>query len=107
MTDCIFCKIVAGNAPAQILYHDDQVTAFRDIHPSASTHVLIVPNRHISSVNELTLQDESLVGHLFTIARQLAGQEGISQNGYRLIVNTGPSAGQTVLHLHLHLISSC
>jgi histidine triad (HIT) family protein len=104
---CIFCKIIAGSVPAQILYRDDLVTAFRDIHPIASTHVLIVPNRHIASVNDLTPQDEPLVGHLFTVARQLAGQEGITRSGYRLTVNTGSGAGQSVFHLHLHLIGSC
>jgi histidine triad (HIT) family protein len=80
------------------------VTAFRDIRPVAPTHILIVPNRHIASVNELTSEDEQLTGHLFTVARQLAEQEGIHQSGFRLIVNTGRDASQTVHHLHLHLI---
>jgi histidine triad (HIT) family protein len=101
---CIFCQIIAGERPAQVLYHDEQVTSFYDIHPVASTHVLVVPNRHIASVNDLSPEDEPLVGHLFTIARQLAEQEGIARSGYRLIVNTGPHAGQAVFHLHLHLI---
>jgi len=104
MSGCIFCKIIAGEAPGDILYQDDQVTAFRDIHPVAPTHVLVVPNQHIASVNELEAEDEALVGHLFTVARQLAEQEGILDSGYRLIVNTGPHGGQVVYHLHLHLI---
>jgi len=104
MTDCIFCKIIAGEIPSEKLYADEQVTAFRDINPVAPTHILIVPNRHIASNNEVTSEDEALVGHLFTTARQLAEQEGIDQSGYRLIINTGPDGGQIVYHLHLHLI---
>ena len=101
---CIFCKISTGEAAARMVYHDDQATAFRDIHPVAPTHILIIPNRHIASANDLTPEDEPLVGHLFTIARQLASQEGIDGSGYRLILNTGPNSGQAVFHLHLHLI---
>jgi len=104
MNECIFCRILAGQAPAKILYQDEQATAFRDIHPVAPTHLLVIPNQHIVSVNELSEDHETLIGHLFTIARQLAHQEGIDQTGYRLIVNTGPNAGQAVFHLHLHLI---
>jgi len=101
---CIFCQIIARQAPSQMLYQDDQVSAFRDIHPVASTHVLIVPNRHIASVNEVEPSDEALLGRLFSVARQIAAREGIAQSGYRLIVNTGPHAGQAVFHLHMHLI---
>ncbi len=104
MTECIFCKIVSGVSPAKIVFQDEQVTAFRDIHPVAPTHVLVVPNKHIASINEMTQQDETLVGRLFTVARELAAQEGIQQTGYRLIINNGPDAGQAVFHLHLHLI---
>jgi len=104
MDDCIFCKIVAGEIPGDIVYSDEQVTAFRDIQPVAPTHILIVPNRHITSVNDLTPDDEMLIGHLFTTAQALAVQEGIDEAGYRLIINTGPDAGQVVFHLHLHLI---
>jgi histidine triad (HIT) family protein len=104
MSNCIFCQIVAGKSPSQMLYQDERVSAFRDIHPVAPTHVLVVPNRHIASVNDLAPEDEALVGHLYTVARQIAQQEGIDQTGYRLIVNTGPHAGQIVFHLHLHVI---
>lgn len=105
MTDsCIFCKIVSGEARATILYRDDQVTAFRDSYPVAPTHILIVPNRHIESVNTLGSEDEQLTGHLFTAARKLAEEEGIAKGGYRLIMNTGSHGGQTIFHLHLHLI---
>jgi len=104
MNGCIFCKIVAGQAPATIVYRDELATAFRDIHPVGPTHVLVVPNRHIVSVNDLTPEDESLVGHLVSIAGQVARQEGVDQSGYRLILNTGPDSGQAVFHLHLHVI---
>jgi len=102
--NCIFCKIIAGEIPSEKIYQDDTVTAFRDIHPVAPTHVLIVPNKHIASVNDLTEEDEQITGRMLTIAQKLAVQEGIGGNGYRLIVNTGPHGGQVVFHLHLHLI---
>jgi histidine triad (HIT) family protein len=105
MTDfCVFCKIVSNEAKATLVYRDDQVTAFRDLHPVAPTHILIVPNRHIESVGTLEPEDEPLVGHIFTVARRLAEQEGIARAGYRLITNTGANGGQTVFHLHVHLI---
>jgi len=101
---CLFCKIVSGEIPGTIVHRDDLATAFRDINPVAPTHVLIVPNRHIDSINALESGDEPLMGHLFTVAGQLAKSEGIDQTGYRLISNTGPDGGQTVPHLHIHLI---
>jgi histidine triad (HIT) family protein len=102
--DCIFCQIIAGEMPGEVLYRDEQVTAFRDIHPVAPTHVLIVPNRHVASVSELRPEDEPLVGHLFTVADQVARQEGIRDRGYRLIINNGEDGRQVIFHLHLHLI---
>jgi histidine triad (HIT) family protein len=104
MTDCLFCKIISGDIPSTNVYRDEQVTAFRDINPSAPTHVLIVPNKHIDSVNMLINDDEPLMGHLFVVAKQLAAQEGIAEGGYRLIINSGADAGQTVHHIHLHLL---
>lgn len=101
---CVFCKIVAAEASAEIVFRDEQVTAFRDLHPVAPTHILLVPNRHIESVGALGAEDEQLIGHLFTVARKLAQDEGISKGGYRLITNTGPDGGQSVFHLHMHLI---
>ena len=101
---CHFCTIVSRQASAEIVYRDDRVTAFRDIHPVAPTHILIVPNKHIESVNALEPKDEPLVGHLYTVARQLAEEAGISKSGYRLITNTGPDGGQTIFHIHMHLI---
>ncbi len=104
MTDCIFCKIVAGEMPAEVLYRDEQVTAFRDIRPVAPTHVLIVPNRHMASLNEASYEDEALLGRILFTAKKIAEMEGIQESGYRLIVNTGPDANQVVFHLHLHVI---
>jgi histidine triad (HIT) family protein len=105
MTDsCVFCKIVSKEAQAEIVYRDDQVTAFRDIHPVAPTHILLVPNKHIESVGTLDAEDEQLLGHIFTVARKLAEDERIDRGGYRLITNTGADGGQTVFHLHVHLI---
>lgn len=104
MADCIFCKIIAGDISSTNVYRDEQVIALRDINPAAPIHILIMPKKHIDSVNVLISDDEQLIGHLFIVAKQLAAQEGIAEDGYRLIVNTGPQAGQTVLHIHLHLL---
>ncbi|MEW6718441.1 MAG: histidine triad nucleotide-binding protein [Chloroflexota bacterium] len=104
MKDCLFCKIVAGETPSETVYSDDQVTAFRDISPVAPTHILVVPNQHIESVNALESEHEGLVGHMFVVARKLAEQENIDKSGYRLIINTGSDAGQVIFHLHLHII---
>lgn len=104
MTDCIFCKIVAGEIPSTLVYTDEMTTAFRDINPVAPTHVLIIPKKHVESINDLTAEDEALVGHLVTTAKKIAADEGIADTGYRLIMNCGPDGGQVVYHLHLHLI---
>jgi len=102
---CIFCKILSGEAPASIIYRDDLVTALRDIHPIARTHILVIPNRHIDSVNALNPDDDLLVGHMVLVAKELAAKEGVAENGYRLMINTGAHGGQTVPHLHLHFIA--
>jgi histidine triad (HIT) family protein len=104
MSDCIFCKIIEGEIPSTNVFRDEQVTAFRDLNPAAPTHILLVPNKHIDSVNMLATDDEPLIGHLFTAAKQIAAQEGIAEGGYRLIINTNANAGQTVFHIHLHLL---
>lgn len=103
-SECVFCGIVAGQKPARMVFQDARATAFWDIHPVAPVHILVVPNKHIASVNEIAPEDEPLIGYLYTVARHIAGQEGIDRSGYRLIVNTGANAGQGVFHLHLHLI---
>lgn len=102
--NCLFCKIVSGEIPGTIVHKDERATAFRDINPVGPTHILIVPNRHIDSINALSEDDEALMGYLIRVAGQLAKSEGIDQTGYRIITNTGPDAGQTVFHLHIHLI---
>jgi histidine triad (HIT) family protein len=104
MTDCIFCKIIKGDIPSTTVFRDEQLTAFRDINPAAPTHILIVPNRHIDGVDTLASEDEALVGHLVNVAGQIAAREGIAEGGYRLIINTGADAGQTVPHIHVHLL---
>jgi histidine triad (HIT) family protein len=103
-SDCIFCRIIAGEVPSEKVYQDDRVTAFRDIRPVAPVHILIVPNKHIASVNEVEDEDEAVLGRLFLTAKRLAVQEGIAESGYRLIINTGRHAGQDVFHLHVHLL---
>lgn len=100
----IFSKIIRGEIPANIVYQDDLVTAFRDINPAAPTHILIIPNKEIPTVNDLTADDEQLAGHLLLTAAKLAAQEGIAEDGYRLIINCNRHGGQEVFHLHLHLI---
>lgn len=102
--ETIFSKIIRKEIPSDIVYQDDKVTAFRDISPQAPTHVLIVPNRLIPTVNDITEEDTELVGHLFVVARQVAAQEGIAADGYRLIVNCGGDGHQEVFHLHMHLL---
>lgn len=102
--DCIFCRIIEGKSPARFVHRDDLAVAFHDIRPVAPHHILIVPKKHVPSINQLQPDDSLLMGHLFLVARQLAEEYGIAQSGYRLIVNTGPDAGQAVFHIHMHLI---
>ena len=102
--DCIFCQIVAGKLPSEILYQDEEVIAFHDIRPLAPTHVLIIPKRHIPSLAELTDAEMSLIGHMAKVANQLAKQAGIVESGYRLVVSSGEQGGQIVPHLHMHLL---
>jgi histidine triad (HIT) family protein len=104
MEECIFCQIAGGELPSVLLYQDEWVTAFEDRHPIAPVHFLVVPNRHIRSVNEVEPGDEGVLGRLVTVARRLAEQKGVQESGYRLVINTGPDAGQSVFHLHLHVI---
>lgn len=100
----LFEKIIKGEIPADIVYRDERVTAFRDIHPKAPTHILIVPNKAIHTADDIADEDEALVGHLFVVARDLARKEDIAESGYRLIVNCRDHGGQEVYHLHMHLL---
>ena len=102
--DCIFCQIIAGKVPSEIIYQDEEVIAFRDIHPIASTHLLIIPKRHIPSLTHLSEEDLPLMGHLVNTANGLARREGVAESGYRLVINCGEQGGQLVPHLHMHLI---
>jgi histidine triad (HIT) family protein len=104
MSDCLFCSIVEGKIEGEIVHRDELVTAFRDINPVAPVHLLIVPNHHVASVSDLGPEDEATAGRMLSVARKLAEQEGVIEDGYRLIINTGPHAGQEVHHLHMHLI---
>ena len=101
---CIFCRIVAGEVTSDIVYQDEDFLAFRDISPQAPTHVLIIPKTHITSLAQLTEEQQELAGRLIIIARKLAEKEEIAKRGYRLVINCGPEGGQLVPHLHLHLI---
>ena len=101
---CIFCQIVSGRIPSDIVYQDEEVIAFRDIKPQAPLHLIIIPRKHILSLAHLSEVDSALVGRMVAIANQLAKKEGVAQNGYRLVINCGEQGGQLVPHLHMHLL---
>jgi histidine triad (HIT) family protein len=102
--DCLFCKIAAKQIPSQIVLEDDRALAFRDIHPTAPVHVLVIPKTHVATINDLGAEHEADIGHLFRVAAQVAKTEGIDAKGYRTVMNCGLDAGQSVFHLHLHVI---
>jgi histidine triad (HIT) family protein len=104
MMDCVFCKIAAGMIPSTSIYEDELIFAFRDIHPMAPCHVLIIPRKHYSSLNDIGYADSALLGHMVLTAQKLAREEGVTESGYRLVINCGPQGGQVVPHLHLHLL---
>lgn len=104
MDQCIFCRIVERSLPAKIVYEDDEIVAFEDTHPQAPIHTLIVPRKHLKSLNDAAANDAPLLGRLFVVAAQLARERGLETRGYRAVINTGSRAGQSVFHLHLHLL---
>ena len=104
MTDCLFCKIVSGEIPPDSVYEDEDVLAFRDINPQAPTHILIIPKVHIATSNDLRTEHAELIGKLHLAAKAIAVQEGIAEAGYRTLINCNAEAGQTVFHIHLHLL---
>ena len=104
MTDCLFCKLLAGGIPASIVYEDERVVAFRDINPQAPTHILVIPRRHIATLNDLGPDDDGLVGELVRRAAAIAREQGHAERGYRVVFNCNADAGQTVFHIHLHLV---
>lgn len=105
MSDCLFCKIIAGDIPSNKVYEDDNVYAFKDINPAAPLHVLIIPKKHISMLNDLEPEDDVVMGKLVLAAKKIAEQEGYAKDGYRTVINCGENAGQTVFHIHLHLLA--
>jgi histidine triad (HIT) family protein len=102
--DCLFCKIVAGEIPAELIYESETAVAFRDINPQAPTHVLVIPRKHISTINDIGNDDEAIVGSLYSAAREIATEEGIAEAGYRAVMNCNEGAGQSVFHIHLHVL---
>jgi histidine triad (HIT) family protein len=102
--DCLFCKILAGEIPADVVYESDTAVAFRDINPQAPTHVLVIPRKHIATINHIDQEDQAIVGSLYTAAREIAASEGIAEHGYRAVMNCNEAAGQTVFHIHLHVL---
>jgi histidine triad (HIT) family protein len=104
MSDCLFCKILAGEIPADVVHETDTTLAFRDINPHAPTHVLIIPRVHIPTINDIADDNREIVGSLYTAARDIAAAEGIAEGGYRVVMNCNEGAGQSVFHLHLHLL---
>ncbi len=105
MTDCIFCKIAAGEISATKVYDDGEVLAFRDINPEAPVHLLVIPRRHIATLNDLTEADAALIGRLYLAAKQVATELGVAENGYRTVINCNRDAGQIVFHVHMHLLA--
>jgi len=104
MSDCIFCKIAAGEIPAELIYEDELVVGFRDLNPQAPTHVLLIPRKHIATINDLQPEDEPIIGRLYSAAAKVAKQEGFAEQGYRTLINCNDDGGQTVFHIHLHLL---
>lgn len=105
MSDCLFCKIVAGDIPADKVHEDREVLVFRDINPQAPIHILIIPKHHISTINDLTSTDTELVGRLYLTAKQIADDLGVAESGYRTVMNCNRDSGQAVFHIHLHLLA--
>lgn len=104
MADCLFCRIVAGEIPASIVFQDERMVAFKDITPQAPTHILVVPKRHIATLNDLVPEDDGLVGEMTRRAAAIAKEQGLADRGYRVLFNCNAEAGQTVFHIHLHLV---
>jgi histidine triad (HIT) family protein len=104
MSDCLFCGIVDGKVKANLVYQDDSIVAFKDIAPKAPVHILIIPRKHLVSVSEIAEADRALIGQIFLVAARLAREQGIADGGYRIVVNSGADAGQSVFHLHYHLL---
>ena len=105
MENCIFCKIINKEIPADIVYEDEEIIAFKDINPAAPIHILVIPKKHISSLAELQVEDEAIIGKIYTKINEIAQSQGVKEKGYRVIVNCGKDGGQEVMHLHFHLLA--
>ena len=104
MSDCLFCKMVSGEIQPDVVFEDDDVLAFRDVNPQAPVHVLVIPKTHIATTNDLTTEQAGLVGKMILATRQIAADEGVAEPGYRMVMNCNPEAGQSVYHIHLHML---
>ena len=104
MSDCLFCKIVTGDIQSEKVFENDHVIGFQDLNPQAPTHVLVIPKKHVSTINDLQDEDKALVGEMYMAARQIAADQGLAEKGYRTVMNCNEEAGQTVFHIHLHLL---
>ena len=104
MEDCVFCKIIKGEIPTEKVYETDEILAFKDIHPAAPIHILVVPKKHISMLTDLKPEDEALIGKIYTTINEIAEQEGFKKQGYRVIANCGKDSGQEVMHIHFHVL---
>jgi histidine triad (HIT) family protein len=102
--DCLFCRIIAGDIPSNVVLQDESAIAIRDVNPQAPTHILVIPREHIESLDDASQKDEALLGHLLRMAARIANQEGLSEGGYRTVINNGEGAGQSVFHLHVHVL---
>lgn len=105
MEDCLFCKIIKGEVPSQKVYEDEEILAFKDIHPAAPIHILVIPKKHIDSLAQIQAEDEEMIGKIYHVINKIAEEQGFKENGYRVIVNCGKDGGQEVMHLHFHLLA--
>ena len=105
MDDCLFCKIIKGEIPSQKVYEDDERLAFKDIHPAAPVHILVIPKKHIDSIAKMEKEDELLIGKIYTVINKITEEQGVKEDGFRVIVNCGKNGGQEVMHLHFHLLA--
>ena len=103
-SDCLFCRIIAGEIPAEVVHSDDQCVVLRDVNPQAPTHLLVIPREHLESLDDAARPDEVMLGHMLRMAARLANEQGLSESGYRTVINTGAGAGQSVFHLHVHVL---
>ena len=105
MEDCVFCKIIKGDIPSKKVYEDEEVLAFHDIQPAAPIHILVIPKKHIASLNEVSKEDQALLGKIHTVIQTIANEQGFSDDGFRVIINCGKNGGQEVAHLHFHVLA--